>query len=325
MGKQSFDRKIEQIRALRSAPEESAQPQLCRALKDRSNYVVAQAASVTADRRLQSLVPDLLAAFDRFMVDPVKADPQCWAKIAIAKALKELDHSDPAVFLRGMAHVQLEPVWGKPEDSAATLRGTCALALVGCHIPSFEILTHLTDLLADAKGPVRIDAARAIAQLSAREGVLPLRLKVLAGDPEPEVVGECFAALLSLAPVEYLSFVAGFLHSAERDRVLEAAAALASSVEPRAVEILEQAWGVLTDPLVKRTMLGFLAGSPLSAAAEFLLSVLENASGETAAAALTALSKSRYRSQVQARLVAIVAGKGDPGLSSLFDQAFGDD
>ena len=46
------------------------------------------------------------------MTDPVKTDPQCWAKNAIVKALKDLNHDDPAVFLRGIEHVQMEPVWG---------------------------------------------------------------------------------------------------------------------------------------------------------------------------------------------------------------------
>src|ERR1051326_660633 len=86
LGKQSFDQKLEEIAALRSEPEETALPQLRKALKDRSNYVVAKAAAITADRRFQSLEADLVAAFGRFMSDPVKSDPQCWAKNAIAKA-----------------------------------------------------------------------------------------------------------------------------------------------------------------------------------------------------------------------------------------------
>ena len=87
----SFDRKLEEIEALRTAPEESAREQLRRALKDRSNYVVGKAAAIVGDRQLQSLEPDLLAAFDRFITDPVKSDPQCWAKNAIAKTLKNLE------------------------------------------------------------------------------------------------------------------------------------------------------------------------------------------------------------------------------------------
>lgn len=295
MGKQSFDRKVEEIAALRSAPEETALPQLRKALKDRSNYVVAKAAAIAGERQFHSLEPDLLAAFDRFMNDPAKSDPQCWAKNAIAKALKDLGLTDPAVFFRGIAHFQAEGTWGGSVDTAATLRGTCALALIGTTAASFDILTRLTDLLNDPQKPVRIDAARAMAQLSAREGLLPLRLKALIGDREAEVVGYCLAALLSLAPREYLPFVVGFLHSPDPDLRLEAAGVLAESREPEAIDVLKKFWERQTDPEVKRTVLAFLAGSPLPAAAEFLLSVAEHESGQMAAEARAALSKSRFR------------------------------
>jgi HEAT repeat protein len=309
LGKQSFDRKLEEIAALRSAAEETALPRLRKALSDRGNYVVAKAASIAGERQFHPLEPELLAAFERFMKDPAKSDPQCWAKNAIAKALKDLAHADPAVFFRGVAYVQLEGTWGGSEDTAATLRGTCALALIGTTAASFDILTRLTDLLNDPEKTVRSDAARAMAQLSAREGLLPLRLKALVGDREPEVVGYCLAALLSLAPREYLPFVAGFLRNKDPDLRLEAAGVLAESREPEAVDSLKQFWETQTDPEVKRAVITFLAGSPLPAAAEFLLSVAEEAAGQIAAEALVALSKSRYHLQFQERIAAIVGRK----------------
>ena len=321
--KQAFDKKIAEIEALLSAPEELATKQLSRALKDRNNFLVAKAATVAGKRQLQSLTPELLAAFDRLMHDPVKSDPQCWGKNAISKTLKDLGHTGPAVFLRGVAHVQMEPVWGTRVDTAATLRGTCAQALVACNLDGFEILTHLTDLLSDPETPVRIDAAQAIAQLSAKEGVLPLRLKALVGDAEPEVIGHCFSALLSLAPRESLGFVAKFLRSPDHDLRMEAAGALADSREPEALEYLKQFWSGQTDPEVKRVVLTLLAGSPLPSAAEFLFSVLQDASGQMAVDALTALSKSRYRAQFQERVAALVADRKDEALVSLLDAAFG--
>ena len=319
MSKQAFDQRIEEIEALLSAPEESAREQLGRALKDRSNFLVAKAATVAGKRQMQSLTPELLAAFDRLMEDPVKSDPQCWGKNAISKTLKDLGHTAPAVFLRGVAHVQMEPVWGRRVDTAATLRGTCALALVACDMDGFEILTSLTDLLNDPETPVRIDAAQAIAQLSAKEGTLPLRLKALIGDAEPEVVGHCFSALLSLAPRESLGFVAKFLRSPDPDLHMEAAGALAGAREPEALDYLKQFWSGQTEPEVKRMVLSLLAGSPLASAAEFLFLVLQDASGQTAVDALTALLKSRYRAQFQERAVALVADRKDPVLAEVLD------
>jgi len=322
VSKQAFDRKIAEIDALLSAPEETAVAQLGRALKDRNNFLVAKAATVAGKRQLQSLTPELIAAFDRLMRDPVKNDPQCWGKNAISKTLKDLEHTGPAVFLRGIAHVQMEPVWGKHVDTAGTLRGTCAQALVGCHLDGLETLTYLTDLLSDPEKPVRIDAALAIAQLSAREGVLPLRLKALVGDSEPEVVGHCFSALLSLSPRESLGFVAKFLGSQDHDLRMEAAGALADSREPEAVDYLNQFWRGQTDPDVKRAVLTLLAGSPQLAAAEFLFGVLQEASGQTAVDALTALSNSRYRTQFQERVIALVGEKKDRVLAGILAVEF---
>jgi len=219
--------------------------------------------------------------------------------------------------------VQLEPVWGGRADTASKLRGTCALALVACDLDAFEILTRLTDLLTDPETPVRIDAAQAIAQLSAKEGVLPLRLKALVGDAEPEVIGHCFSALLSLAPRESLGFVASFLHRPETDLRMEAAGALAGSREPEALEYLKHFWDAQTDPQVKRMLLTLLAGSPLPLAAEFLFFVLQDVTGQSAVDALTALSKSRYRAQFQKRVVGLVRERRDSTLTRILETEFG--
>ncbi len=134
-----MERKLEALGALRLSPQDAAEP-LRKALKDRSNYLVSKAAALAAELHLTELVPDLVQAFDRCMLDAVKTDPQCWAKNAIVKALKDLNHDDPAVFLRGMEHVQMEPVWGGSVDTAIVLRGACALALVACALDRQTIL-----------------------------------------------------------------------------------------------------------------------------------------------------------------------------------------
>src|SRR6266566_3450965 len=96
------------------------------------------------DSLRKALVPDLLAALDRFFLDPVKSDPQCWAKNALVQALATLGHEEAAVFVRGLRHIQMEPVWGGQEDTAAALRGNSALALVQCRdLSDFDLLSHL--------------------------------------------------------------------------------------------------------------------------------------------------------------------------------------
>ena len=125
MHRTAFDKKVASLQALRSATDPAAaREQLRRGLNDRNNYFVGRAAAITAELRLEELIPDLLMAFDRFFEEPGKSDPQCLAKNAIAQALKDLEHHGAAAYLRGIVHVQLEPSWGGRADTAAALRGT---------------------------------------------------------------------------------------------------------------------------------------------------------------------------------------------------------
>ncbi len=324
MSKQTFDKKIETLEALRSASDPAAVPgQLRKALKDPNNYLVAKAVAIAADLKLEELTPDLVAAFDRFLVDPVKSDPQCWAKTAIAKALKDLGHRDAHVFLRGITHVQPEPVWGGQADSAGALRGTCTLALVDCRLDDLEILTQLTDRLADLEMPVRVDAALAIAQFARPEGVLPLRLKAWLGDSEPEVVGQCFASLLALDSRASIGFIGQFLGSKNDDVRAEAASALAQSREPEAFQLVIEFYNRKRLPAeVRLGVLIALGASPLREAADFLMAVVRTESGELAGSALTALGLSRFKNEVRERARAIVAEKEDAALSKIFEREF---
>ena len=323
MSRAAFDKKLEALRALRSEPDSPVTlHQIRKALRDRGNYLVSKAASLAAELNLSALIPDLLAAFDRFLLDPVKSDPQCWAKNAIAKALKHLGHHDAQVYLRGIVHIQLEPVWGGRADSAATLRGTCALALVDSDLGDLEILGHLTSGLADPEKPVRIDTATAIAQLARPEGALLLRLKVLLGDPEPEVMGQCFLSLLSLAPQDSIPLVGQFLKASHEGICLEAAGALAQSRELEALEILIGFWRDRLSPQLRSAVVASLAASPLPESAEFLVTIIEQESAALAARAIEALAASRFCAGMRDRVASVVEGKQDANLARTFEQAF---
>ena len=87
MTKQSFEEKLAAIESLRSAPQSALEPTR-KALRDRNNFICSKAAKLAGDLLLRETIPDLIDAFDRFLKDPAKTDPQCWAKIAIVKALK---------------------------------------------------------------------------------------------------------------------------------------------------------------------------------------------------------------------------------------------
>ena len=316
MSKQAFDQKLEALEALRTAPDPVAP--LRKAIQDRNNYVVSKAAAIAGSLKLEELIPDLAATFDRFLTDPLKSDPQCWAKNAIAKSLKDLGCREARVFLLGIAHIQLEPVWGGQADSAGTLRGTCALALVDCHLDDLIILRHLTDRLADSEVPVRVDAALALAQFGRPEGVLPLRLKAAVGDEAPEVTGQCFASLLALAPEESIGFVGQFLNAKKEEVRGEAAAALAQSRDPEAFRILMGFYKKKMPAEVRHGLLLALGASPLREAADFLLSVIQKEPADFAATALKALAASRFRHETRDRARTIVEERDDENLLKIW-------
>jgi HEAT repeat protein len=316
VSKQAFEKKIEDLKILRT-PGELRKP-----LQDRNNYLVSKAAEIAATLKLEDLIPDLLAAFDRFLVDPVKSDPQCWAKTAIAKALKNLGHRDASVFLRGIAYRQLEPVRNGRADSAGTLRGICTLAVIDCQLDDLEILKHLTDRLADPETPVRLDAALAIGQFGRPEGILPLRLKALLSDEEPEVTGQCFTSLLAMDSQEAISFIRQFLEAKNDETAAEAARALAQSREPEALVILKELYQKKLPAELRHNILISLGASPLREAADFLLSVVRTEPAELAVSALTSLAASRFRAEVRDAAQAAAGSRQEPALLQTFQREF---
>ena len=110
----SLDDKLAALRELRGqalTPEQKTE--LRKRIGDRSNLVVAAAATIAGENALVELAKDLEAAFDRFLVNPLKDDKLCRAKIAVVQALDKMEHQDPAVFLKAARYVQIEPVWAE--------------------------------------------------------------------------------------------------------------------------------------------------------------------------------------------------------------------
>ena len=145
------------LRALTEAarrPHDEASVALVRdLLAHRSNHVVACAARAAREADLAALAPDLIAAFPRFLEDPVRRDPGCAAKTQIVHALLALNYAAPDVYLRGAAHVQREPGFGPPIDTAPELRATSAMALVVIGHPA--ALTICVNLLVDPEPAAR--------------------------------------------------------------------------------------------------------------------------------------------------------------------------
>ena len=311
------------LSALRAAgPGDTAIAALRSGLRNRVNVVVAKSAALANEFQLKQLMPELLQAFERLFKGPVKSDPQCWGKNALARAIKDLGHAESALFVRGARHIQMEPVWGGQEDTAPTLRGTCLLALVQCaDITRETILRHLVDALADRATPVRIDAVRTLRELEGMESALLLRLKAKAGDREPEVTGQVFDSLLALEREEAVPFVAEFLAS-ESDDSQEAALALGASDLAESVPVLTQAWEHSRMRDRKQLLLRAMSASRRQSAREFLFSLIQAGRSPDCSDALEALALHKGSTEVREEVKRVVALRGDDDVQTLFNEMF---
>jgi len=286
--KRAFEDQIAALDALRHQPEQTRLDPLRKTLANRNNFIAAKAADLTREFGLQGLTPDLLKAFDRFFEHADKSDPQCWAKNAISRALAAFEFQDADVFLRGMRHIQMEPVWGGRSDTAGTLRATCALALVQCRsLTETDLLAHLIDLVVDKDKAVRTEVIRAIEQVGSSSASLLLRQRALLGNDEPEVLGACYGGILRIDGTCAIPWVARLLATADNSAG-EAALAIAGTHSPEAFEALRNTLDAASDPWFRSVLLSAIAFIRHQVAIDFLLDLVRNESldAEGAIAAL---------------------------------------
>ena len=117
------EKKLEMLGNLDPAADRVAQSAALEPfLADKHYRVVSRAATLAGERSLADLTPHLLTANARFLEDPVKRDPNCIAKGAIARALVNFGCEDVDFYLAGIRYTQPEPVWGGSADSAIDVR-----------------------------------------------------------------------------------------------------------------------------------------------------------------------------------------------------------
>jgi HEAT repeat protein len=293
----------------------AGQKLLAKALAAKSNQVVAKAARIAGDSHWVELTGELAKTFGRFFQPGAVLDKGCVALIAIARALFNLDYDEPELYLSGMHHVQMEPVWGGSVDTAAELRAVCAMGLAGARCP--DKLRELVRLLVDKEWQARAGAARAIATVGSEAASLLLRFKALSGDQEPEVLSDCFAGLLAIEGAEGVRLVAE-LAGSKNEVVREAAfLSLGASRRPDAVEWMKARFGEVADVQTRQCILLALATSRTEAAIEFLLQVIREASSQTSGFAVSAMEVNggdeRLRGEVEKALRARSANAGGGG------------
>ena len=323
MTHRGFDEQMAALDALKGRSLDAASVELItRSLGNRSNLLVAKAARLAEDNHLNNLVRQLIIAFDRFFVDAEKSDPQCWAKNALSRALSKLGCRDKDVFLRGLHHHQMEPVWGGRSDSGGTLRANCAHGLMGCEgLIAQDVLLLLLDLLADPDKSVRVEAIRAISQLD-QMAVPVFRLRALIPGEDPEVLSVCFSALLAIDRKPSMAFVAQFLRKGD-DAAAEAAFALAETHELAAfnalIELRRQPTAASSEPWFTGLLLSAIALTRLTEAVNYLLGLIENEDRD-APVALEALAKLEPGAELRERIEHAVEGAGSPRLRKVLKE-----
>jgi HEAT repeat protein len=305
--KRNFDQQLAALDALRQQPEQVRERGLRKALTHRNNFLVAKAADLVREFQMAQLIPELPVSFDRFFHNPGKTDPQCWAKNALSRSLATLEHQDAGVFLRGMRHIQMEPIWGGRSDTAGTLRATCALALVqGSALSESALLAHLLELLGDTDKGVRREVVRAIEQVGSSSAVLLLRLRAVLGADEPEVLGACYSGILCIEGLSAIPWVGRFLASGD-ECAAEAALAIAGTHSPEGFAALRECLAKANDPWWHSVLLSAIALTRQEEAVDFLLDFIRSESPD-AEAAITALLRAVPSSEVVNRLRESVAG-----------------
>jgi HEAT repeat protein len=306
VGKRGFEEQVAALDALRQQPAELRTGPLHKALGAKNNFIAAKAADLVREFALEELIPDLLTAFDRFLENAEKSDPQCWAKNAISRALAALEYQEPEVFLRGMRHIQMEPVWGGRSDTAGTLRATCALALVQCRsVREPELLAHLVDLWADKDKTVRVEVARAIEQMGSNAASLLLRLRATVCVDDPELMGACCAGVLRIEGVRSIAWASRFLTAGD-DSAAEAALAIAGTHSREGFEALRECLGTAKDPWFRSVLLSAIALTRQETAVDLLLDCIRKDSVD-ARPALEALLRSMPSEEIIERIETLVA------------------
>ena len=305
--KRNFDQQLAALDALRQQPEQVREKGLRKALTHRNNFLVAKAADLVREFQMAQVIPELLVAFDRFFHNPGKTDSQCWAKNALSRSLATLEHQDAAVFLRGMRHIQMEPIWGGRSDTAGTLRATCALALVQvCALSESALLAHLLELLGDTDKGVRTEVVRAIEQVGSSSAVLLLRLRAVLGADEPEVLGACYSGILCIEGLSAIPWVGRFLASGD-ECAAEAALAIAGTHSSEGFAALRECLAKANDPWWHSVLLSAIALTRQEEAVDFLLDFIRSESPD-AEAAIAAVLRAVPSSEVVNRLKESVAG-----------------
>jgi HEAT repeat protein len=180
----------------------------------------------------------------------------------------------------------------------------------------------LVDHLNDEQPQVRLMAARAAVYAGSDSAALLLRMKVLAGDAEPDVIAEAFAQLVKIQPAKSIDFLARFIDADDETIRQSALLALGESHRAEALAILTQRWADAFAAHAREQLVPAIAAHRSNEAVQFLIERLEQSGPELSLAIVEALHPFRRDESVRTRVQAIVHQRGDARLAALFARKF---
>jgi hypothetical protein len=319
---QKVEELVEAVHAAKRAPEsEPSQKLFAKALGHAHFYPVSEAARLVGELELAGYEAALRGVWQRFLHNAAKTDPGCRAKEAALTALDRLTTLDPEPFVAAVRYVQYEPVFGGRADTASGTRLRALSALFRlCH-PDAPL--YAGELLADPDVQVRLGTVQALRHYGDRTVASLLAYKLRARDPEPEVVSEAAAALLTVCPDFALPLFRGWLRDGSDLEREAAALALGQSGSDDTVGALiewldEGSWD-------RDVALGLraLALGRSARAREYLLSAVEHGSKARALSALEVLSIHSYDAGLVSRVREAVQKNPAAGLSTSMNKLFG--
>jgi hypothetical protein len=313
--------RLAEIRSEPDTPE--ALDTLRGAVAGKPNAVAARAATICGEAGLHVLVPELEAAFERYLVDPLRSDPSCLAKGAIVDALARLGSGDDTL-IAATRHIQQEPTNEEPIDTAAGMRAAAVLALAERNHP--RALEIASDLLADKEPSARRGALTSFRTLPSEGAAALLRYKALRFLRRPdyqsqqesaEEIAEALASLLVCSPGS-LPFVTSLLLEGDSETATLAAIAIGESSSGRALEVLKAAFERRLEAEVRQAILASVGMLRVEGASDFLLEVVAGQNQALALVALDSLMPFLRDPAVKARAADAVRDSGSRHLLDAF-------
>ena len=294
---------------------DEARARLLAGLRSQRSLVVARAARLVKERRLDGFEPELKDACARFLVDAKKRDPSCQAKLAALEALDFGESMDAAPFLRAVRHVQHEPA-----DTAAGLRARGVLGLARMGHSDFDLVA--ARLLADPLPPVRQAALEALTYRGDRAGAALAQLKLELGDEDPLVTLAAMSTLLALAPAWGLEALGATLDGEDEAKRELAAVALGQSRRDEALTLLLAALERCTRSEEREPLLRGVGLHRSDRALAALLAVIADGGAADARVAVEALAARRFEPGVGARVRAAAEENDRAELGAVVDELF---